>query len=240
MKHPVLLLCSALIAGLTYPVKDNSVIQLNISQTLNARPVTVLYKNKLKSWTKGIDGKGLADGYLTRAAALFNGEQSPHALPDDGVFAANAFHPEIKLHYSNSDTLHNQACSVTGEGEIKFTVPAKRYNAVYLALTSAEGPSALHIKLFYTDTTIERDFILPDYYQDIPGDDPNLCYLAHDLAKWGNKNNRTENDHHNIDLLNIHPDAAKKLKAVSINKSKPGYLVFWGAAGVTAISASTH
>jgi hypothetical protein len=42
----------------------------------------------------------------------------------------------------------------------------------------------------------------------------------------------TEKDHHNIDLLNVHPNPAKTLKGISINKTKPGYLVFWAATGV--------
>ena len=82
--------------------KNNEVIQFDISKILNARPVTTLYKNKLITWSKGIDGGGIADGYLTISAALFNNDKNPHALPDNPIFPANESHPEIKLHYSNS------------------------------------------------------------------------------------------------------------------------------------------
>jgi hypothetical protein len=44
----------------------------------------------------------------------------------------------------------------------------------------------------------------------------------------------TEKDHHNIDLLKIHPDPVKTLKSIYINKTKPGYLVLWAAVGVKA------
>jgi hypothetical protein len=213
---------------------NNRVVQFNISKVLNVRPVTILTNNRLVTWTKGIDGGGLGDGYLTLSAALFNGDNNPHALPDEAIFAANASHPEVKLHYSTKDSLHNQACSVAGAGVIEFSAPKAKYKAIYLALTSAEGPSSLTIQFNYTNGTEVTDFILPDYYQDIKPGDPNLCYLAHDLAKWGNKNNMTEKDHHNIDLLNIHPDPAKTLKSVKISKTKPGYLVFWAAIGVKA------
>jgi len=219
------------------PIKQEKLpaaIQFNITHLLNARPVTILNNNKLVTWSKGIDGNGIGDGYLTRSAALFNGNKDPHALPDDPLFPANDSHPEIKLHYSNKDSINNQACAVLGEGQVEFSVPSAKYKAIYLALTSAEGASTLQIHFEYADGEENKDFVLPDYYLDIKPGDPNLCYLAHDLAKWGNKNNMTEKDHHNIDLLNIHPDPARKLKSIKISKSKPGYLVFWAATGVKA------
>jgi len=217
-----------------YPasVKSSKTVQFDISKTLNARPVTTLTNKKLITWTEGIDGDGIGDGYLTMSAALFNGDKNPHALPDDPLFAANDAHPEIKLHYSNSNSAYNQACSITGAGGVQFTIPKAKYKDIYIALTSAEGPSALIIQLTYTDTIQVKNFTLPDYYMDIKPGDPDLCYLAHDLAKWGNKNNMTEKDHHNIDLLNIHPDPKRELKSLRISKSKPGYLVFWAAAGI--------
>src|SRR6202045_740531 len=107
--------------------KTNKVVQFDIDKILNTRPVTTLTNNKLITWTKGIDGNGIGDGYLTLSAALFNGDKDPHALPDDPTCPANNSHPEIKLHYSNKDSLHNQACAITGEGQIEFSVPQAKY-----------------------------------------------------------------------------------------------------------------
>jgi len=208
------------------------VVQFNIDKILNARPVTVLNNNRLVSWTKGIDGNGLGDGYLTRSAALFNGDNNPHALPDNPIFEANSSHPEIKLHYSNSGSNRNQACAITGAGEVEFNVSKGKYSSIFLALTSAEGPSALRVKLIYEQDATTTDLMIPDYYQDIRPDDPNFSYLAHNLAKWGRKNNMTEKDHHNIDLLKVTPNPAWKLKSIRISKTQPGYLVFWAAAGI--------
>jgi hypothetical protein len=218
------------LTGLQTP--GNHTVQFDLGKILNARPVTVVANHRLVTWTKGIDGNGLADGYLSQSAALLNGDKDAHALPDNPVFVANSSHPEIVLHYSNHDSLPNQACSITGAGEVQFAVPKAKYSVVFLALTSAEGVSNLQIQLIYNNGTATRDIVLPDYYQDIKPGDPNLNYLAHDLAKWGNKNNMTEKDHHNIDLLKITADPARVLKGISISKTKPGYLVFWAAAGV--------
>lgn len=207
-------------------------VQFNIDKILNARPITVLSNSQLVTWTKGIDGNGLGDGYLTRSAALFNGDNNPHALPDNSLFGANSSHPEIKLHYPNSGSNRNQACAIAGAGEVEFNIPKGRYSSIFLALTSAEGSSAIRVRLEYEQDATTTDFVVPDYYQDLKLDDPSFSYLAHDLAKWGNKNNMTEKNHHNIDLLKITPNPAWNLKSIRISKTQPGYLVFWAAAGV--------
>ena len=212
--------------------KKNKVIQFDISHILNARPVTTLTNNKLVTWKQGIDGGGKADGYLTYSAAIFNGDVDPLALPDNPVFPANEFHPTIKLHYDNKDAVNNQAFSLVGAGEVSFAVPARKYSEVYLALTSSEGASNLEIKYTYADGAESRKFEVPDYYQDLNDNDHDYCYLAHNLAKWGPKNNMTEKDHHNIDLLNIRPNTKRILKKITLIKTEPGYLVLWAATGV--------
>jgi hypothetical protein len=221
-----------LILSSAVSAKKEKVIQINLDKILNARPVTTLTDGKLVPWSKGIDGNGEADGYLTMAAALFNGDKDPKALPDNPLFPAKDKHPEVLLHYSNSDGFSKQAVGVSGAGSFSFDVPAKKYYGLFLALTSAEGASQIKINLHYTDGVESKSFEVPDYYMDIPFDDADFCYLAHDLAKWGKTNNMTEKDHHNIDLLNIHPDKNRKLVSIELEKSKPGYLVFWAATGV--------
>ena len=227
-------ICIAVTGYSFKPQKGGRVVQIDIRNILDARPVTTLTNGKLIPWTKGVDGGGTADGYFTMSAAVFNGDKDPRALPDNPVIAANESHPEIKLYYSNKDSVHKQALGMIGASEAEFAVPKSKYSSVYLALTSAEGAIALHLRLTYTDCTEEKDYVIPDFYWDIPANDPNFCYLIHNRAKWGNKNNMTEKDHHNIDLLKIHPDPAKTLKSIYISKTKPGYLVLWAAAGVEA------
>src|SRR3954447_10339157 len=65
--------------------QSKKVVQIDITALLNARPVTTLKKGKLTTWTKGIDGNGLADGYLTKSAASFVGDKEAHALPDEAL-----------------------------------------------------------------------------------------------------------------------------------------------------------
>jgi hypothetical protein len=220
------------ITATLFAQKNNKVIQFNIGDLLNARPVTTLTDGKLVKWTKGIDGNGLGDGYLTLSAALFNGDKEPHALPDDPVYPANDSHPEIKLYYNNTDSLTNQAWSITGTGNGGLTVPTAKYKFIYLTVTSAEGASSLKIQFNYEDGDEEKEYTVPDYYADIAPGDTTLSYLTHDLAKWGNKNNMTEKDHHNIDLLKVSPNPARKLMSIDIRKGQAGYLVIWAVTGV--------
>ncbi len=122
----------------------------------------------------------------------------------------------------------------SGAGEFSFAVPAHRYGGLFLALTSAEGESRLHCTLTYADGAAVSDVVCPDYYKDIPADDPDLSYIVSDLAKWNRSNAMAEKNHHNIDALDLHPDAVRTLTRVTVAKAAGGYLVLWGAAGVIA------
>lgn len=232
MKLSILPVCLIAISSLSISKKQNKVVQFDITNQLNARPVTTLTDDKLCTWQKGIDGNGLGDGYLTQSAALFKGDKEPHALPDDPIIPANGSHPEIKLYYSNTDSLTSQACTISSDGGVGFDVPRDKYNLVCLAVTSSEGPSALTVQFNYVTGDETKEVVVPDYYNDIPATDATMCYLVHDLAKWGNKNNMTEKNHHNIDLLKLHPNPARKLQSINISKTKPGYLLLWAAVGV--------
>ncbi|MGE5395875.1 MAG: hypothetical protein ACM3P1_14115 [Candidatus Saccharibacteria bacterium] len=232
LSFSIFLPLSVIMTAATLPKKEK-VIQIDVHQLLNARAVTTLTDGKLITWTTGIDGNGLADGYLTMSAALFNGDHDPKALPDNPLFPATKDHPEVLLHYSNNNAHDNQTLAIKGKGAFAFNVPSKIYTQLFLAFTSAEGASNIKVDLYYGKDKETLVFTIPDYYMDIPSSDPNFCYLAHDLAKWGNQNNRTEMDHHNIDLLNIHPDTSRKLTRIAVQKSEGGYLVFWAATGVT-------
>jgi hypothetical protein len=224
------LLLSIILYGFGQTPHDK-VIQFNINPILNARPVTTFNNNKLTNWKTGIDGGGNGDGYLTKSAAAFNGDSVEHALPDDALIPANSCHPAMQLHYANSDSLHYQACSMRGETSVTFSVPKNNYSMLYFAMTSAEGGSTIKFDLTYANGEHITEIQLPDYYQDIPANDPNLCYLAHDLAKWGPANKMTEKNHHNIDIVKVKVDPKQILSGIKISKGKAGYVVFWAAAG---------
>jgi hypothetical protein len=213
----------------------SDVIQIDVRPILTGRAVTTLTDGKLVPWTKGVDGRGRADGYLTLETAIANGDTNASALPGDGAFKADSAHPFIQLNFSNADGKSPQTRGVEGAGEFAFPVPTNQYQSMLIFLTSSEGPSHLHFELTYADGTLDqRDILLPDYYNDIPAGDPNIFSLAKDLPKWDATGRMKEKNHHYIHGVNLHPDAARKLVSVYLAKTAPGYLVFWGATGVRA------
>ena len=214
-------------------VLAGEVIQLDVRALLNARSVTTLTDGRLVTWTRGIDGGGKADGYLTREAAAAVGDKDVKALPGDGWFPANARHPAVRLNYSNADGQGGQTYALSGAGEFRFGVEPRNYQRLLLFLTSAEGASQLAITLVYADSSVDqREISLPDYYNAAAPADPNLFSLAEDLAKWNASNRLAERNHHFIHGLDLRPDHLKKLVGVRIEKTVPGYLIFWGATGV--------
>jgi hypothetical protein len=221
-----------LLIGLSVPASE--IIQVDVRPILTGRTVTTLTGGKLVPWTKGVDGAGFADGYMTLEASVVNGDKNAKALPGDGCFKASTLHPYIQLNFTNADGKGSQTRSVEGEGGFAFPVPGKRYKRMLIFMTSAEGPSHLRFKLAYADGTLEqREVLLPDYYNDAPAGNLNIFSLATDLAKWDASGRMTERDHHHIHGVDLHPDAKKELVSVHVNKTAPGYLVFWGATGVT-------
>lgn len=212
---------------------SKKVIQIDISKLLNARPVTTFTEGKLITWTKGIDGNGSADGYLTTSAAEFNGEKGANALSDNPIFLATKQHPEIKLYYNNSDSVSKQAMYISGEGEFTIKIPKQYYSEIYLGLSSAEGSSDLRCHLRYANSEEIKNYTLTDYYNNVATTDTVFSCVVTDLAKWGSKNNMTEKDHHNIHLLKIKCNPLKKLEKITVKKSKKGYLLLWSATGVT-------
>lgn len=216
-------------------IEAAEVVQVDVRPVLSGRAVTTFSDGKLVSWTQGIDGGGRADGYLTLEASAANGDTNARALPDDGCFAANAAHPFVRLNFANADGKNPQTRGVVGAGEFSFPVPEMRYQRMMVFLTSSEGPSHLRFQLAYADGTVEpREILLPDYYNTPPAGDTNVFTLAANLAKWNASGRMTEPNHHNIHGADLHPDARKKLVSVRVDKTAPGYLVFWGATGVTA------
>jgi hypothetical protein len=217
-------------------------VQVNVKSILNARAVTTYSNGKFYTWTRGVDNNGYGDGYLTMAAAKAKGNDTSHALPNQGIFAATPSHPYIALNYNNADSADFQTHYVSGIDSFTFSVPQGNYSALFLVVTSSEGASAVTLTLTYVGSVETRHDSVPDYYNDISTTDTNFCYVAHDLAKWGNQNNQVEANHHNIDGLNIHPNVSKPLTSVKLVKNTSGsYMAFWGAIAVgtstTAVEA---
>ncbi|HEY9534677.1 MAG TPA: hypothetical protein VIQ77_09080 [Mucilaginibacter sp.] len=201
--------------------------QMDVVDLLNVRPVTTLTGGKLVHWTKGVDRE---NGYLTASAAKFNGEADSKALPDNPMIPADNHHPEILLNYKNDDATGYQA-RLLDTDTFTFQTFTGKYGDLYICLTSAYGKSELQCTLLYNDLTEQRNVTVPDWANDVPDNDPDFCYVVHDLPKWSNTGKQTEPNHHNIHALNLHPNPTHVLKSVSIKNLSKTYLLFWAATG---------
>lgn len=233
------------------PARAQEVVQVDVKSLLNARSVTTFTDGKIVPWVMGIDGDGTADGYMTEAAAAALHDPRAKALPNDGVFPAHGGLPTVVLNYSNADGKSPQTHYLIGTGRFKFPVPPAHYSRLFLFLTlgegayKLEGPPNLRVTLHYTDGTASHDYQLLDYAAQYPPDHPDFLALISDRDKWHNDETVAERGNHNIHALDVHPDAGKILRSVKVEKTRKetrypkraGYLVFWGATGVTSTPA---
>ena len=232
MRHKYLfvtLIVSSLIVSSAYKYQSGKIIQINVDDLLNVRPVTTLTHGKLVVWDKGVDRE---NGYLTMAAALFNKETNPKAIPDDPLIPADQHHPAILLHYANNEGTKSQAKLLADTNSFTIKVPKHNYSDLYVCLTSAYGSSKIEYDLMYTDGAEVKHITVPDWANDVSDNDPDFSYVVHDRAKWSNKNTLTETEHHNIHALNVHPDAKRVLTGVKIKNLSKTYMLFWAATGV--------
>jgi hypothetical protein len=208
--------------------------QIDCTSIFNARPVSVVQNGAVIPWRIGIDGGGKSDGFATTSAARAHGDPSDHALPDDGVFAANGDHPLVQLPYGRAGTTRPQTRSLSGESGFELDISKSKVSELLLFFTSAEGSSQLSLILHYTDGNSDtRTVEMPDYYRAPLASEKDLIALASNLAKWNALGKLAEADHHFIYGWKIKPDASRILKSITLRKNAAGYLVFWGATAET-------
>ncbi len=225
--------------GLSLAQADQ-VVQFPVASILTTRTVTTLTNGKLVTWTPGggVDGNGGGNGYLTSAASLFHGDKNIIALPDSSLIPADIRHPEIQLHYSNSDGVGFQTRNIKAADTNTFTIPVPggNYSKIFIIMTSSEGDANLRFTLVYNDSSEIKPVILKDYgtgTTSILPTDPVLFYLVKNMAKWSSTNAVAEQKNHNVDGIELHPIATKILTAVKVKKMGGApYVVFWGATGI--------
>jgi hypothetical protein len=209
-------------------------VQINIKSLLNARSVTTFSNGKLYTWTKGIDGGGTGDGYVTHSVAVHLNYTAGPTLPDSARFPANAKHPTMLLNYSNSDSTGFQTHYLSGSDSVTFPVPEGNYSTVYLGLTSSEGSTTIGVVLNYLDGPATSTFTLNDY--DV-GNSSGVFFVDSGMQKWNNQNSPGDNFGHALNGFGVTANPAKTLTSVKLLKKTAGsYLVLWGATGVGTIT----
>lgn len=225
------LLFLSISSGVSLPLSADTV-QLNVRPLFNARVVTTLTEGQLVTWRDALDG--VTSGEATLAAAEKMGQPFTQALPDDGVFPATERNPRVELGFSNADGRGNQVRLSLGTDDYTIDAPRRAYRQLWIFVMSGNGESHLHITLSYADgAKTERALVVPDWYFSAPAADPRRINLATDIGKWSRENRLMERDHHYLHGLDLQPDPARELIAVSIQKEAAAALTLWGVTGVT-------
>jgi VCBS repeat-containing protein len=178
---------------------------------------------------------------MTQSFAVAKGGTSSQGLPDNGVFAANTYHPAFDLLYDNANNGNNGILATATGTFVTFNVTNQAYSALHLFATSGGGASDITVTFNYSDgTNSTATSTIPDWYtQGNITESQDQYYLSKTLnvstpnaSALGSSAGIT-ND---IKLFGLRftPNSAKTLQSVSINKtSTTGKLAFFGAAGVT-------
>jgi hypothetical protein len=152
----------------------------NVSNTFNA-DVIVNQNNGVTDTTQdGIDKSN--SNLITQSFAATTA--GGIGLPDNGLFAANNFHPEIQLQYRNTDNGNNVRLIKTTTGSFDFQVQQNTYSEVHIAALSTEGSSDIRLKFTYQDgtTALTNDVTVPDWFNEIT-ETTSLYYLLNDMNR---------------------------------------------------------
>ncbi|MEH2298469.1 MAG: DUF4347 domain-containing protein [Nostoc sp.] len=170
---------------------------------------------------------------ITQSFATSADSTLGNGLPDNGLFSATNFHPDIQLSYRNSDNGNNAHLIKTSTGSFTFNVSGQ-YAYVHLGLTSTEGSSDVHLTFNYSDGTTQtsNSQTIPDWFDEIT-ESKTLYYLINDLDRsqadgtgFNNANDPA------IFGVRFSANAAKTLQSITVEKTaSTGYLVFLGATG---------
>jgi len=179
---------------------------------------------------------------ITQSFATFIGGAVGNGLPDDGLFAANSFHPDVQLGYRNDNNDVNSRFIKTSTGSFTFAVTPGNYSEIHLAATSTEGSSAVRATFTYADGTTNTTTTqtVPDWYNSIT-QSTSTYYLIDGMDRsyadgttFQNVNNPA------VFGLRFTPDSTKTLQSVTVDKTaSAGWLLFFGSTGVTSAAPNT-
>ena len=208
----------------------------NVSNTFNADVIVnntyfFLNNNYVDTTQDGIDIGN--NNLITQAFAATT--TGGIGLPDNGLFAANNFHPEIQLQYRNYNDGNNVRLIKTTTGSFDLQVEQNTYSQVHIAALSTEGSSNIRLKFTYSDgtTAFSSAATVPDWFDDFT-ETTSLYYLLDGMDRANSKGTiQTAKDPALFGLQFVNPNALKTVTNISVEKtSSTGYLSFFGATGI--------
>lgn len=207
------------------------VVQLDLASILNSDVVVNTSGTGLDTTQNSIDSSDYC--LLTQSAAEFLLGSLGNGLPDDGFFAANNFHPDVQLVYSNtSDGLN--AIRISGNATAELPVPHAAYKEIHFFGLQTISNNTIAYLLNYSDGTNEYKYATaPDWFAEIT-DNANRYTLINglDRANIGATTGFDVNDPA-IFGFRITPNPAKTLTSVTIARFvEVGAFTIFGATAI--------
>jgi hypothetical protein len=206
-----------LLAGSCAAADPDQIVQVNLDKLLNARVIITQKDGQLQLADHALDaGSSIL---ITKAAAEVSKAGQLNPLPSSSLIAANARHPEVKLHYADGNG-GPQVCRISAHEETSACpVPPNHYKQMQAFFISAQGSTPIVVTLRYADGSAEqRATRVPDFFFLPKETDKGWFVLVDGFGKVDAKGHKTETDHHYVHGFDLNPDAGKILQQIEIHK----------------------
>lgn len=166
-------------------------------------------------------------------------------LPNEGVFPANADHPEFDLAYSNGDDGVNARRSFDEADSFTIDVPDGSYASLHLFGASGGGPTGISLELTYaTGSPQVLPGQFPGWLDAGPFGSPDIYILGGPLRPQGSDPPFwiSWNLWAHLHAIRFPVDASRELVSVTVNRPAPGVgdpattLAILGASGVSPVA----
>ncbi|MDJ1178948.1 hypothetical protein PJF56_08740, partial [Roseofilum sp. BLCC_M91] len=222
--------------------------------TTDFNVTSVLDKDLIVNGTDAVnDGIGyMGYDFPTQSFASAKDPTNGNGLPDNGIFTANSYHPQIQLSYNDNDDgtngrLISGFSTTTRTQTFNFNVTTGQYGYVHLALSpNGHEPMDISVTFNYDDGSSQTSSTttVPDWQDTTTTESENLYYLASGLDVGANDGSYLNEDSVAIFGVRFAADATKTLESMTVsatsNASYPEYvgLAFFGATGESVTNAA--
>ncbi|MCB8788388.1 DUF4347 domain-containing protein [Planktothrix agardhii] len=174
---------------------------------------------------------------VTQSFATFQAGANGNGLPDNGLFAANSYHPNIQLGYNNTNDGNNAKILTTDNSSFTFNVTASPYQKIHLFATGTNGSGTIDIKFNYSDGSNSTSTgTIGDIATSIT-ESASSYYLINglDLSNDTTGSSYWDFNAGNIFGLGLTPDTTKTLQSITVTRTSGTtantWLNFFGATG---------
>ena len=231
MQKPLVLTTLATVSLFAIPAQAVT-IQFNTTSIFNADVVVNNAGGTINSAGRTpLDSSTSNQTLITNSAAAQLSPTSGNGLPDNGFFAANSFHPDVQLSFSNSTSRPN-ARRAFSSTSFNFPVTAGNYDRVDVFAISTQGSSNFSITFNYSDlsSTTTASVSAPDWFNEIT-ETTSRYYLVNNLDRFNLNNNTLDNvNDPAIFGFSFTPDSARTLSSITVNPTSQ-FFTFFGSTG---------